>query len=110
MDGYWLTTYGVPGAGSENTTYVVGHSWMDRDAPFNRLSNRAVEGDTFTLITAAGQLTYRVDSISTYDKAGLKDSPIWQVSPNRLVLVSCYTQDFLGTNVVVVALPVEAGR
>lgn len=109
MDGYWLSTYGVPGAGSENTTYVVGHSWMDRDAPFNRLSNRAVEGDIFTLITASGQLTYRVDSIATYDKAGLKDSLIWNVSPNRLVLVSCYTGDFWGTNVVVVASPDAAG-
>jgi hypothetical protein len=27
MDGYWLTPYGVPGAGSQNTTCVAGHSW-----------------------------------------------------------------------------------
>ena len=43
--------------------------------------------------------------MTTYVKAGLKDSPIWQGAPNRLVLISCYTGDFWGTNVVVVASP-----
>ncbi|WP_244292587.1 class F sortase [[Micrococcus luteus] ATCC 49442] len=105
MDGYWLTPYGVPGAGSLNTTYVVGHSWVDRDAPFNRLSSRAAAGDPFTVTTATGELAYVVDSVTTYEKEGLKDSPIWQGSPNRLVLISCYTGDFWGTNVVVVASP-----
>ncbi|MET3718498.1 class F sortase [Arthrobacter sp. UYEF21] len=105
MDGYWLTPYGVPGAGSGNTTYVAGHSWVDRDAPFNRLSIRAAVGDRLTVTTATGELAYRVDSIATYNKSGLKNSPIWQVAPNRLVLISCYTDDFWGTNVVVVASP-----
>lgn len=105
MDGYWLTPYGVPGVGSRNTTYVAGHSWTDRDAPFNRLSTKAAAGDRFTVSTATGELAYRVDSVTTYKKSGLKDSPIWQVAPNRLVLISCYTDDFWGTNVVVVASP-----
>lgn len=106
MDGYWLTPYGVPGAGSRNTTYVAGHSWVDRDAPFNRLSTKAAVGDRFTVTTATGTLAYRVDSVTTYKKSGLKNSPIWRVAPNRLVLISCYTGDFWGTNVVVVASPV----
>jgi hypothetical protein len=105
MDGYWLTPYGVPGAGSVNTTYVAGHSWVDRDAPFNGLSTGAAAGDRLTVATATGELAYRVDSVTTYVKSGLKDSPIWQVVPNRLVLISCYTDDFWGTNVVVVASP-----
>ncbi|WP_308215145.1 class F sortase [Pseudarthrobacter sulfonivorans] len=105
MDGYWLTPYGVPGAGSANTTYVAGHDWVDRDAPFNRLSTRAAAGDKLTVVTATGELSYRVDTVATYDKAGLKDSPIWQVVPNRLVLISCYTDDPWGKNVVVVASP-----
>lgn len=105
MDGYWLTPYGVPGAGSTNTTYVAGHDWVDRDAPFNRLSTKAAVGDQLTVSTATGQLAYRVDSVTTYSKSGLKDSPIWQVVPNRLVLISCYTDDPWGTNVVVVASP-----
>jgi LPXTG-site transpeptidase (sortase) family protein len=105
MDGYWLTPYGVPGAGSQNTTYVAGHSWVDRDAPFNHLSTKAAVGDKLTVATATGELSYRVDSVATYDKSSLKDSPIWQVAPNRLVLISCYAEDFWGTNVVVVASP-----
>jgi LPXTG-site transpeptidase (sortase) family protein len=105
MDGYWLTPYGVPGEGSANTTYVAGHSWVDRDAPFNHLSAKAAVGDQFTVTTATGELAYRVDSVATYSKSGLKDSPIWQVQPNRMVLISCYTEDPWGTNVVVVASP-----
>lgn len=104
-DGYWLTPYGMPGAGSVNTTYIAGHSWVDRDAPFNRLSAKAAAGDRLTITTASGEVAYRVDSVTTYVKSGLKDSPIWQVAPNRLVLISCYTGDFWGTNVVVVASP-----
>jgi sortase (surface protein transpeptidase) len=109
MDGYWLTPYGVPGVGSKNTTYVAGHSWVDRDAPFNGLSTKAAPGDRFTVLTAAGELAYRVDTVVTYGKSGLKESPIWQVAPNRVVLISCYTGDFWGTNVVVVGSPDPGG-
>lgn len=108
MDGYWLTSYGVPGAGSVNTTYVAGHSWQDQEAPFNRLSTKAAAGDRLTVTTATGEVAYRVDAVTTYVKSGLKDSPIWAVVPNRLVLISCYTDDLWGTNVVVVASPEEA--
>lgn len=106
MDGYWLVPFGIPGAGSTNTTYVVGHSWLDRDAPFNHLSWASAAGDEFTVTTATGVMTYRVDSVATYSKATLKDSPIWEVVPNRLVLVSCYSEDPWGRNVTVVASPV----
>ncbi|ALV43013.1 sortase [Pseudarthrobacter sulfonivorans] len=105
MDGYWLSPYGAPGAGSVNTTYIAGHSWTDRDAPFNRLSTHAAAGDRLTVATATGEVAYLVDSVTTYEKSGLKDSRIWQVAPNRLVLISCYTGDAWGTNVVVVASP-----
>lgn len=108
MDGYWLTPYGVPGAGSVNTTYVAGHSWQDQEAPFNRLSTHAAAGDRLTVTTATGDVAYRVDSVTTYVKSGLKDSSIWEVVPNRLVLISCYTDDLWGTNVVVVASPEPA--
>ncbi|BAS09569.1 hypothetical protein AHiyo4_29910 [Arthrobacter sp. Hiyo4] len=108
MDGYWLSPYGAPGAGSVNTTYIAGHSWTDRDAPFNRLSTHAAAGDRLTVATATGEVAYLVDLVTTYVKSGLKDSPIWQVAPNRLVLISCYTGDAWGTNVVVVASPEDA--
>ena len=107
-DGYWLSPYGSPGKGSANTTYVIGHSWDGEDAPFNHLSSRAAKGDRFAVDTASGTIAYRVESITTYRKSSLKDSPIWDVVPNRLVLISCYTQDLWGKNVVVVASP-DAG-
>lgn len=108
FDGYWVTTFGTPGAGSANTTYIMGHSWEGRDAPFNRLSSATAPGDIFDLTTTAGTISYRVESISTEDKSTLKDHHIWQVFPNRLVLISCYTEDLFGKNVVLVASPAPA--
>ena len=105
MDGYWLTPFGTPGAGSTNTTYVIGHSWEGLDAPFNHLSSAAAAGDELTVATATGTMKYTVESVTTYTKATLKDSPIWTVAPNRLVLISCYTEDPWGKNVAVVASP-----
>lgn len=104
-DGYWLTPFGTPGSGSANTTYIIGHSWVDQDAPFNHLSTAAAPGGLLTVTTAAGSLSYKVESIATYSKAELKESPIWQVVPDRVVLISCYTEDPWGRNVVVVASP-----
>jgi hypothetical protein len=106
VDGYWVSDFGMPGAGSTNTTYILGHSWEGRDAPFNRLSAASAPGDIFEATTASGTMRYRVDSVDTYVKASLKDSPIWTAVPNRLVLISCYTEDPWGKNVVVVASPV----
>lgn len=108
MDGYWLAPFGTPGAGSTNTTYVVGHSFQSIETPFNRLSTAATAGDELTVQTATGEIAYKVDSVTTYLKSTLKDSPIWTVVPNRLVLISCYTGDLWEKNVVVVASPVAA--
>lgn len=104
-DGYWLTPFGTPGDGSANTTYVIGHSWDGAEAPFNHLSSAAHVGDRFEVDTASGTITYQVESVTTYLKSSLKDSPIWDIVPNRLVLISCYTQDPWGKNVVVTASP-----
>jgi hypothetical protein len=106
-DGYWLTPFGVPGNGSANTTYVIGHSWEGQDAPFNHLSSAAAVGDEFDVVTSTGTIRYRVDSVSTYVKSALKDSPIWDMVPSRLVLISCYTEDPWGKNVVVSASPAQ---
>jgi hypothetical protein len=107
MDGYWLTPFGRPGTGSVNTTYVIGHSWEGQDAPFNHLSSSAAPGDVFTVVTPKAKLLYRVDSVTTYTKSSLKDSSIWDVVPNRLVLISCYTEDLWGKNVALVASPAQ---
>lgn len=104
-DGYWLTAYGAPGAGSTDTTYIAGHSWEGRDAPFDLFSTNTEPGDTIVLDTMAGPLTYVVDDITTYDKNTLKDSDIWEITPHRLVIISCFTEDPWGKNVVVTASP-----
>lgn len=108
IDAYWLTAYGVPGGGSTNTTYIAGHSWDGKDAPFNRLSDESLVGSEFTLTTQTGEMTYVVDGVVTHDKDTLKDSEIWNIVPNRVVLISCYTEDPWGKNVVVTAMPKAA--
>lgn len=105
-DGYWLTPFGTPGHGSANTTYVIGHSWEGAEAPFNHLSSAATVGDRFEVDTTTGTIAYEVASVTTYLKSNLKDSPIWDIVPNRLVLISCFTEDPWGKNVVVTASPV----
>lgn len=104
-DGYWLASYGQPGQGSTNTTYLTGHSWEDTESPFNRLSTQTSVGDTITLETETGSLTYVVDSITTHNKETLKNSDIWNIVPDRLVIISCYTEDLWGKNVIVTASP-----
>jgi hypothetical protein len=105
LDAYWLTNYGVPGSGSRNTTYIAGHSWDGKEAPFNRLSDESLVGKAVRVTTAKGTLDYVVDSVTTHRKDTLKDSDIWNIVPNRIVLISCYTEDPWGKNVVVTASP-----
>lgn len=105
LDAYWLTPYGSPGPGSTNTTYIVGHSWEDRGSAFNNLSTRARVGDRLSLTTAHGILTYTVNEITTENKDTLKDSGIWAKVPGRLILVSCYTADIWGQNIIIEATP-----
>jgi hypothetical protein len=107
-DAYWLTSYGVPGAGSTNTTYVVGHSWEGRESPFNNISSLAKPGDRLTLTTAEGPLEYTIDRITTEYKDTLRDSPIWDKVPGRLILITCFTEDLWGKNIIVQASPLPA--
>lgn len=106
-DGYWLTSYGAPGAGSTDTTYIAGHSWEGREAPFDLFSTNVHPGDIITLGTARGPLTYIVDAVTTHDKESLKNSDIWDIAPNRLVIISCFTEDPWGKNVIVTASPAK---
>ncbi|MBG6185397.1 hypothetical protein IWX65_003376 [Arthrobacter sp. CAN_A214] len=105
-NGYWISSYGAPGVGSTDTTYITGHSWEDREAPFDRFSTHASVGDALTLTTAAGTMNYVIDAVTTHDKESLKTSEIWNVVPNRVVIISCYTQDPWGKNVIVTASPI----
>ncbi|WP_427019413.1 class F sortase (plasmid) [Pseudarthrobacter sp. P1] len=105
LDGYWLTSFGKPGKGSVNTTYIIGHSWEGLNAPFNQLSTRVQIGDLIKVTTGTGTMMYIVDSITTHDKTTLQDADIWRIVPDRLVIISCYTRDLWGQNLIVTASP-----
>lgn len=109
LEAYWLTPYGSPGKGSTNTTYIIGHSWEGRGSPFNNISARSRPGDQFTVTTAQGTLPYRVDAITTEDKSTLEASPIWDMVPGRLILITCYAEDLWGKNIIIEASPVATG-
>ena len=70
-------------AGKEWTPFITEH--------------RRGSGEKFTVTTSAGSCR-TVDSVTTYTKSSLKDSAVWSVVPNRLVLISCYTGDLWGKN------------
>jgi sortase (surface protein transpeptidase) len=69
------------------------------------LSTETEIGDTVVLTTAAGSIKFVIDSVSTYEKASLRQAEIWDIVPNRLIIISCYTEDPWGKNVVVSASP-----
>lgn len=104
-DAYWLAGYGMPGVGSADTTYLISHSWTNEDTPFNHIGSDAKTGDAIRIGTKAGAVNFKVTSVETYTKNILKDSPIWNISPGTLMLVTCYLQDPEGKNVVVSAKP-----
>jgi sortase (surface protein transpeptidase) len=98
----------VPGKGSNNTTYVVGHSWEGGGSPFNNISALAKAGDLLTITTAGERLEFRVDAVTTEYKDTLKDSEIWDIVPGRLILITCYAADLWGKNIIVQASPLPA--
>ncbi|MGR0160887.1 class F sortase [Paenarthrobacter nitroguajacolicus] len=107
-DAYWLSPYGMPGEGSTNTTYVVGHSLEGGSSPFNNISAHAKAGDLLTITTAVGQLEFRVDGVTTEYKDTLRDSKIWDIVPGRLILITCYAADLWGKNIIVQASPLPS--
>lgn len=108
LEAYWLTPYGSPGPGSTNTTYIIGHSWEGRGSAFNNISSRTRLGDQLMLTTAKGTLSYEVTAITTENKETLRGSGIWAKVPGRLILISCFTEDLWGTNIIVEASPLGA--
>jgi sortase (surface protein transpeptidase) len=95
---YRIAPYGTPG--SDNTTYIAGHSWNGGDAVFNPLLD--VGSQEATLAPGDGVdvvqdgLTYRYQVVSTarYPKGTLADvAEVWQKVPGRLVLITCFQLD-----------------
>lgn len=54
-------------------------------------------------------MVFTVDKITTEYKETLKDSAIWDRVPGRLILITCFTEDLWGTNIIIQASPLPAG-
>lgn len=109
---HWLNNYGLVGTGSHDTAYIIAHSCglgypgcSPETFPFNKLSTQAAVGQLITVFTETGEVRYRVTDVFSYDKNSTpaEKRGTWDPVPGRLVVMSCYTADLLGKNVVVFA-------
>ncbi|GAB3598224.1 class F sortase [Microbacterium tumbae] len=99
-DSYWLDEYGLPGADSQGTVYLAGHSSADGTSVFDPLVDRAEGGSTLEvgdeilLDTENGTVVYLVQALERHPKTELADvADLWTSSPGRLVLLTCYYVD-----------------
>jgi len=99
-EAYWIETYGAPGTDSDNTVYLAGHSFDRGAAAFNPLFDRDAQvalvqpGAEVVVTTAAGRLTYAVQSTHRYPKGTLADEDeVWRIVPGRLVLITCFQRN-----------------
>lgn len=83
--------YPAPGNPSQGTSYILGHTCHSVGCPavFNKLQLLGI-GETFTVTTPNGVLTYKVTKTKTYPKQDLAyKSEVFQNVQNRLVLMTC---------------------
>ena len=100
--GYWIEPYGAPvgaAADARNTLYVAAHSAGYGSDGFDPLIAEGGEGSTLSagdvveVHTPSGTVPYTVTSTHRYDKDELpRASEVWEVSPGRLVLITCFQQ------------------
>jgi hypothetical protein len=98
--GYWIEPYGAPvgdAAEATNTLYIAAHSAGHGDDGFDPLiagagaDSTLATGDVVEVRTPRGTVRYAVQSTHRYGKEELPDADeVWQVSPGRLVLVTCF--------------------
>ncbi|WP_324276670.1 class F sortase [Blastococcus brunescens] len=98
--GYWIEPYGAPVGSPEqadNTLYVAAHSAGDGDDGFDPLltaDHGAVAlaaGDAVEVRTPDGTVTYTVERTQRYGKRALAGAAeVWEASPGRLVLITCF--------------------
>lgn len=101
--GYWIEPYGAPvGAAGDagNTLYVAAHSAGHGSDGFDPLIAEGGEGSTLAagdvveVRTPSGTVNYAVTSTHRYAKDDLPGATeIWEVSPGRLVLITCFQED-----------------
>ena len=114
--GYWIEPYGAPvgdAADATNTLYIAAHSAGYGDDGFDPLiaadgrGSTLTAGDVVEVRTPTGTVRYAVQSTHRYAKDALPDADeVWEASPGRLVLVTCFQRadGTLATeNLVVVA-------
>jgi hypothetical protein len=98
--GYWIEPYGAPvgdAAEATNTLYVAAHSAGYGADGFDPLiagdgaASTLAAGDVVEVRTPTGTVRYTVRSTSRYGKDELPGAEeVWEVSPGRLVLVTCF--------------------
>lgn len=110
---FWLSDFGLPGAGTDNTVFLIGHTSADGRAVFDPLINRAerttmaLPGDEVLIDTANGTVAYEIIATERHDKTALATvANVWENVPGRLVIITCLFQadrDVAPDNVVVFA-------
>lgn len=113
---YWIEKYGAPSgdaAGATNTLYVAAHSAGHGSDGFDPLiaddgrGSTLSAGDVVEVRTPTGTVRYTVTSTHRYGKDELPGAgDVWEVSPGRLVLITCFQRDdgsIATENLVVVA-------
>lgn len=109
-----------PSYPSNGTTYVYGHACQHHICPFSAIQRKAAggytvaRGDTITIRTPSGVLTYRVTRVGSSSK-NHNSLPAWandSTVPNRVVVVTCEYESGgqSANNIVVVAKLVAAER
>ncbi|WP_449282317.1 class F sortase [Leucobacter sp.] len=96
-DAFWLSDYGLPGVGTDNTVYLVGHTSSTGDAVFDplvdldRQRSLLEPGDEIVLRTDEGRVLYEVLATERQDKTAITDlETVWRNEPGRLVLITCF--------------------
>ncbi|UOQ59877.1 class F sortase [Leucobacter rhizosphaerae] len=117
-DAYWLSDFGKPGVGTDNTVYVIGHASADQRAVFDPLVDRAagrssvLPGDEIIVRTETGAVVYEVVSTERREQSALAEwELLWSNVPGRLVLITCLfdaTGSTVSDNVVVFARQQES--
>lgn len=98
-EGNWLQPVWVryqplvePSSSSSGTTYIVGHACNYHVCPFSNLYQASV-GDTITVTTSSGTITYQISAVTTIPKDGggqfVAGSVTDPTIPNRIVLETC---------------------
>ncbi|GAB2634913.1 hypothetical protein GCM10009743_07460 [Kribbella swartbergensis] len=104
----WWSDGARPGA-ARGSAIITGHTVHDGGGAFDDLDEMSA-GDTVSVTTGRGTISYVVTSVTTYRKKALAKQAAQlfdQNVPGRLVLVTC--EDWDGTaylsNAVVIAVP-----